>query len=44
MKPQYIKDFEKMGLGLFVHFGLYSVIGSGEWYFNIYKLGNSITE
>lgn len=28
---QYIKDFEKMGFGMFVHFGLYSVIGKGEW-------------
>ena len=28
---QYIKDFEKMGLGMFVHFGLYSIIGRGEW-------------
>lgn len=29
---QYIKDFEKLGFGLFVHFGLYSVQGEGEWY------------
>lgn len=28
---QYIKDFEKLGFGLFVHFGVYSVIGKGEW-------------
>ncbi len=28
---QYIKDFEKLGFGMFVHFGLYSVYGSGEW-------------
>lgn len=28
---QYIKEFEKMGFGLFVHLGLYSVIGKGEW-------------
>ena len=26
-----IKKFEKHGLGMFVHFGLYSVIGRGEW-------------
>lgn len=32
MKPEYIKRFEKLGLGIFVHFGLYSVIGKGEWY------------
>ncbi len=29
---QYIADFEKLGFGLFVHFGLYSVQGQGEWY------------
>ncbi len=28
---QRIKDFEKMGLGMFVHYGLYSVLGKGEW-------------
>ena len=28
---QYIKDFEKLGLGMFVHYGLYSVLGKGEW-------------
>ena len=26
-----IKAFEKLGFGLFVHFGAYSVIGRGEW-------------
>lgn len=28
---QYIKEFEKLGLGMFVHFGLYSILGKGEW-------------
>lgn len=28
----YIKDFERLGMGLFVHFGLYSMVGRGEWY------------
>lgn len=32
MKPNYIKEFERLGLGLFVHFGLYSIVGKGEWY------------
>lgn len=27
----YIKEFEKLGLGMFVHFGLYSIHGKGEW-------------
>lgn len=26
-----IKDFENLGFGMFVHFGLYSVHGKGEW-------------
>lgn len=38
MKPEYIKEFEKLGLGLFVHFGLYSLIGKGEWYEFAYKI------
>jgi len=28
---QYIKDFEKLGFGLFIHFGLYSQRNQGEW-------------
>ena len=28
---EYIKRFERLEFGLFVHFGLYSVIGRGEW-------------
>mgnify|MGYP003524962406 CR=1 FL=1 len=28
---QYIKDFEALGMGTFVHFGLYSMLGQGEW-------------
>ncbi len=28
---QYIKDFEQLGFGVFVHFGLYSLIDRGEW-------------
>ncbi len=28
---QYIKNFQELGLGLFVHFGLYSILGKGEW-------------
>ena len=26
-----ITNFEKMGFGMFVHFGIYSVLGKGEW-------------
>lgn len=28
---EYIKEYEKLGLGMFVHFGIYSLLGSGEW-------------
>ena len=38
MKPLYIKNFEKLGFGLFVHFGLYSVLGKGEWYEHVYDV------
>ena len=27
----YVEDFEKLGFGMFVHFGVYSLIGKGEW-------------
>ena len=30
IKP-YIKEFEKLGFGMFVHLGIYSVLGRGEW-------------
>lgn len=35
---QYVKDFEKLGFGLFVHFGLYSELGKGEWAQSIYQI------
>ena len=28
---KYIQEFEKLGFGMFVHFGLYSVVGKGAW-------------
>ncbi len=31
---EYIKNFEKLGFGMFVHFGLYSVNAKGEWAYN----------
>ena len=31
---QRIKQFEKLSFGMFVHFGLYSVHGKGEWAYN----------
>lgn len=29
---EYIENFKRLGFGMFVHFGLYSVLGKGEWY------------
>lgn len=34
-KFRYIENFEKLGFGLFVHFGLYSIVGKGEWYLHL---------
>ena len=33
---QYIKDFEQLGFGMFVHFGIYSQVEKGEWYQGLY--------
>ncbi|MCQ2792002.1 MAG: alpha-L-fucosidase [Bacilli bacterium] len=33
MDYSYIKRFQDLGFGLFIHFGLYSIVGKGEWYF-----------
>ncbi len=33
-----IADFENMGFGVFVHFGLYSLLGRGEWVQHIEKI------
>ena len=44
MKYTYIDDFEKLGFGLFVHFGLYSVVGKGEWYLSTVKDETGIAE
>lgn len=30
-----IENFEKLGFGLFIHYGLYSVLGTGEWSLNL---------
>ena len=39
-KLRYIENFEKLGFGLFVHFGLYSVVGKGEWYLHLNPTAN----
>lgn len=35
--PQYIKDFEQLGFGMFVHYGLYSQLNNGEWTYAVGK-------
>ena len=35
---KYIADFEKLGFGMFVHWGIYSQLGRGEWVFDNEKL------
>lgn len=36
--PDYIKAFEQLGFGMFVHYGLYSAVEKGEWALSILKL------
>ncbi|MBQ2768468.1 MAG: alpha-L-fucosidase [Clostridia bacterium] len=38
-KLQRIENFEKLGMGMFVHFGLFSVAGKGEWYCSAHGIG-----
>lgn len=38
MEYNYIENFKKLGYGMFNHFGLYSVLGTGEWTLNINKV------
>ena len=33
-----IANFEKMGFGMFIHWGLYSQLGKGEWAMHIHKI------
>ncbi len=39
--PKRIREFEELGLGLFVHWGLYSQLGIGEWAMHIRKIPKS---
>lgn len=38
----YVERFEKLGFGLFVHFGLYSMTGKGEWYLHIHNADRDV--
>ena len=33
-----IVEFEKLGFGMFVHFGIYSIVGKGEWHRERHKV------
>lgn len=35
---EYVKEFEDLGFGMFVHFGLYSILGKGEWVKSKYNI------
>ncbi len=37
---EYVFRFEKLGFGMFVHFGLYSGLGKGEWAKSIYSISD----
>ena len=37
---EYIKTFESYGFGMFVHFGIYSCIGCGEWSKNLKNISD----
>ena len=35
-KLRRIAEFEKFGMGVFIHYGLYSLLGQGEWAYNLH--------
>lgn len=37
---EYIKQFETLGFGMFVHFGAYSLLGKGEWAKSIHHISD----
>ncbi len=41
---EYVREFEKKGFGLFVHFGLYSIIGKGEWVKEVHQVADEVYE
>lgn len=36
----YVTRFEKLGFGMMIHFGLYSILGKGEWYLTLNSKAN----
>lgn len=41
MKYEYIENFKKFGFGMFVHFGLYSIKGGGEWLLSTHNISSA---
>lgn len=37
---EYVERFKKLGFGMFVHFGLYSMLEQGEWTKDIHKISD----
>ncbi len=40
----YVENFEKLGMGMFVHYGLYSILARGEWAKNFLGIESSVYE
>ena len=40
----YVREFEEKGFGLFGHFGLYSIIGKGEWVKEVHRVSDEVYE
>ncbi len=41
MAYEYVTEFENKAFGMFVHFGLFSVVGKGEWAKKVYEIPNA---
>ena len=37
-RANYIKEFEERGFGMFIHWGLYSMLSQGEWTMNLHHI------
>ena len=44
MKFERIEKFKELGLGIFVHFGTYSLLEKGEWYYSTLRSSENLSE
>ncbi len=44
MKFERIEKFKELGLGIFVHFGTYSLLEKGEWYYSALRSSENLSE